>query len=334
MSNDDGSDQDKDSIPLTELHLGLERCLLKLNGKVKHCGRNAFSHLRCAWTIREIDPEMSAFRAITAEEEAASALLLSIQQKKYPGSDRLNHRDHVQKIALTPFFKAVSKTLERIDFAKLTIRLNESATPPTVNILIDMNSVGLKTREPLVGIPDQPLNFSIATGPTNRTAHRFEDELKQIAQGHDVEGIIALIKREANIRNRLLYAGDTGIPRIEFKDGFLIERLRRVTVLLVLTIAIQQTSMHQLFALQCLRSFLLALQKIDAADFGFEHPQHADGFLVEISKMGAQAPSARVGWQATIPITYSYGYYIPEHSHPQSKDVKAPAEHVKTDDVK
>lgn len=227
---------------------------------------------------------MAAFRAITAEEEAASALLLSLQQKGYPGADRLNHRDHVQKLALTPFFHAVSKVLAAVDFANPIIRLEENATPPKISIHFDMSNVGIKTPEKLFGSPDQPLNFSVGSGADGHTAHRFEEELQEIARDRGLDQIVTLIKEEANTRNRLLYAAEGGIPSIQFKDGFLTERLRRVTVLVVIAIAIQQTSMHQLFASQCLRSFLLALKKINSAEFCFESPSRSNGPAVEIAK--------------------------------------------------
>jgi hypothetical protein len=102
MADPDAGTQDETNLSLSDFQMSLERCISKLNGRVKHSGRNAFAHLRMAWSIRRIDPAMAAFRAITAEEEAASALILSLKQKNYPNSSRLNHRDHIQKSALIP----------------------------------------------------------------------------------------------------------------------------------------------------------------------------------------------------------------------------------------
>jgi hypothetical protein len=36
-------------------------------GHSKHCARSAIRHLECAWVLKDIDPEMAVFRAITAE---------------------------------------------------------------------------------------------------------------------------------------------------------------------------------------------------------------------------------------------------------------------------
>jgi len=271
-------------LPLSDFQKTLEQCVGKLGGRVKHCGRSAFHHLRRAWALYGVDNEMSAFRAITAEEEAASALILSLQQKRYPGAKRLNFRDHVHKAALTPFLDAVAKVLALLDFAKPTLRLKPDEDPPRLEVFVDMSRAGLRSPEPLFAQPDEPLNFVVRMenedGPA--TVHMFAHELRQIAEGRGVDTIKAFLEAEANQRNRLLYATDTGIPQVSFEEGFLLERLRRVTVLLTLTIAIQQTPQHQLFAVQCVEAFLRALERMagDGYDFGSLIQEPTSGIVV------------------------------------------------------
>lgn len=55
---------------------------------------NAIKHTNRAWKLRAVDPAMAAFRAITAEEEAAIALFKSLRRLGYPGADKLKIRDH------------------------------------------------------------------------------------------------------------------------------------------------------------------------------------------------------------------------------------------------
>jgi hypothetical protein len=52
-------------------------------GLVKSCAKNAIRHLEKAWDIKDIDPEMSIFRAITAEEEAATSIFIALKEKGY-----------------------------------------------------------------------------------------------------------------------------------------------------------------------------------------------------------------------------------------------------------
>ena len=70
-----------------------------------HCFRSALRHLEKAETLVDVDNEMAAFRAITAEEEASTGLMRAVMELKYPDSDKLKVRDHVQKQAVFPFLK-------------------------------------------------------------------------------------------------------------------------------------------------------------------------------------------------------------------------------------
>lgn len=293
--------------PLTEFHRGLEECVGKLGGRVKHCGRSAFHHLRRAWALHGVDNEMSAFRAITAEEEAASALILSLQQKRYPGAGRLNFRDHLHKAALTPFFNAVAKVLALMDFAKPTLRLSPDADPPRVTFFVDMSRAGVRSPEPLFAEPDEPLNFVIRMESKDGASgvHMFEEQLREVAQGNSLDEIVAFLREEANRRNQLLYATDTGIPAATFTEGFLLERLRRVAVLLTLTVAIQQTPTHQLFAVQYLKAFLRALRKMDGEPFDFGEAEPANlGIFIHKEPNGE--PVAWLGRRYAFRTTVSY----------------------------
>lgn len=296
-------------FPFTEFHHGVERAVNKLGGRVKHCCRNAYAHLRGAARIRSIDPAMAAFRAITAEEEAAAALILSLKQKGYPGADLLNHRNHIHKAALTHFINAVRKVMEVLDTATPTVHLHDT-DPPKISVRIDMSKLGLSTPEPLFGIPDHPLNFSIQKGEGVGLAHRFGEELQGIAMERGVSEIVDLINNEANERNRLFYAGDTGLPHVTVEDGFFLERRRRVMVLLLLTIAIQQTPTHQLFAVQCLRSLLLALRKIEIANFNFETPPQSDGPVVTARILPGEDARATISWRGVGTFSAFFGYAL------------------------
>lgn len=273
MKQETGDENDISSVdspkgrepPFSDFHKGVEDCINKSNGRVRNCGRSAFMHLRRAWGLFDVDKEMSALRAITAEEEAASALILALQQRRYPGADRISFRDHLHKTALTPFFEAVRKVLSVTDFAQPTIKLRPNETPPRVEVFFDMRKVGANLSEPLYAQPDEPLNFSVHNQEKGKApiVHGFEEELREFVSGRGLNDTLAFLRREANLRNQLLYASDEGVPSIDFSEGFLRERLRRVVVLLVLAVAVRQTASHQLFVVQCLRAFLRILRKAE-----------------------------------------------------------------------
>lgn len=93
----------------------------------------AFIHLSLAHRLKDIDPAMALFRAITAEEEAATALLRALQVRRYADAGKLLPRDHLQKAAVYPYLRAITKhasylRINGIKQFKLGIpRNNESA---------------------------------------------------------------------------------------------------------------------------------------------------------------------------------------------------------------
>lgn len=92
----------------TPFELNVVKCLRRASGRSGYAAANAIHHLRRAWDIRSIDPAMAAFRAITAEEGAASALVLLLREKKYPHAARLSFRDHVTTSAAhCPIFVSI-----------------------------------------------------------------------------------------------------------------------------------------------------------------------------------------------------------------------------------
>lgn len=249
-------------MPMEEHHLVAERCADKLTGRIRHSLRSAFHHLRRSWILHPIDPEMSLFRAITAEEEAASALMLALKQRDYPGAGLLKPRDHRHKSAITPFLQAVNNMLaaSEVPTPKLSISVGET---PRLRLSLDIGV--LLGADPLHAEPDNPLNFVLRGGPDG-SVYRFVSELREIADGKSAKDIAALVEQEANLRNRLLYAGDRGYPVAEFPDRTILERRDRVYRMTLLTIAVMQTAQHQLFATQCLSAYLSMLGKI-APDF-------------------------------------------------------------------
>src|SRR5919205_2516033 len=68
-----------------------------------HAANNALRHISKAWDIRNIDQEMAVFRSFCAEEEAAAAIFHALKRLRYLGTEKLDPRNHVQKVAVMPF---------------------------------------------------------------------------------------------------------------------------------------------------------------------------------------------------------------------------------------
>ena len=199
----------------------LDRCIadhiLKMPAPPKWPAFNSIRHLNRAWIIKDIDPQMALFRAITAEEEAATALFLSLKRRGYDGADCLKKKDHLHKNAVIPFIDAISRV-----FAKFGPQM-----PPT-EIFFDT-----KTKSPQLGLrfkhthpvsgetvfahPQPPLHFSLSGGPMGGEMKKedFSLGINEIKKETNVADIIIYLKERANLRNKLLYAGPDGYPSVE-----------------------------------------------------------------------------------------------------------------------
>lgn len=255
--------------PFTAWELEVERALKKVRGRPRHAGLNALRGLRRAWLIAPIDPEMAVFRAITAEEEAATALIAALQRRRYPSATKLNPRRHEDKAGWSPFLQTVEKVFAESGVPPLRYRIDADATPPRIDIFIPGAAYGLGND--IVATPDEPLNGFMSEGGEGRptTVMRFRDQLHRRAVDGGAQNMREFIRAEANLRNRLLYAADSGWPVVKHPDGFLVEKRRPVSLLLSLTIAILQTSMHQLLAVQAVEAYLEALGRMTDENYDF-----------------------------------------------------------------
>jgi hypothetical protein len=293
-------------LPMDEHHLVVEEGALKLTGRIKHCGRSAYRHLRLAWKLRPIDSEMSLFRAITAEEEAAAALILALQRQRYPGANKLDHKKHDQKLAIIPFLDAIQTMLFDAGVKAPTVQISLGKRPQ-LSLAIEIKN-NLENEEPLFGWPDHPLNFVLRHGVgQSAETYLFEKELQSVADGRGLENMIAVVRDVANIRNRILYADDGGYPTVTFRDELIIERRRRVTVIMALTIAILQTPSHQLFAVQCLEAFLRVLRKLTGDGFNFHEATETEGPFLHIEELPDKTQMMKRGYRkrATYRATFS-----------------------------
>lgn len=257
-------DQRPAEYPLTKWHRDLEAAVVKLRGRPRSCGLNAIRCLRRSWVIAPLDPEMALFRAITAEEEAATALIAALQQRRYPGASNLKPRSHPHKAGLTPFLRIIERFLGGIEFPAPQVTLKNDGPVPRIDIRIPVPGG-------LFAVPDEPLNgITHQEEDARLTVLDFSEQAQEYAVEQGSADMLSVIRAEANLRNELLYATDEGIAVVVDVDTALIARRRPVFILLVLTIMILQTSVHQLFAVQVLRSYLRALKALPDDTFDYE----------------------------------------------------------------
>lgn len=191
--------------------LGFDRQLLDWmvendSGHSKECVLSAVNHLKMAYEIKDIDPEIALFRCITAEEEVARAIFLKLREQGYKNTNKIKDKDHKYKQALDLFLGAiqnhfVSYQEYNSNFPKeIHLILNESEKLLEVGLLIE--NIIMKS------IP--PLNFSFKV---NDKPYYFKKELQELAELNSKQ-ILKQIEEKANFRNKIIFAEPKGILKI------------------------------------------------------------------------------------------------------------------------
>ena len=204
---------------------------------------------------------MAAFRSITAEEEAASALMLALQHLNYPNSDLLRSNNHWHKNAIFPFLQIIGSFLaetlgKEIGRYHLHIHKDDKDEESLLKIAF---SIFMTNEEEKWVYPVPPLNLVVCEGSTNQ----FPTFSKQIERFLDIKKqlkLLDLVKTEANQRNQLLYAGPNGYPSVrELDPAFILERRRRVMVMIQVFLLIAPYRTHQSLVTDALEVMLKSI---------------------------------------------------------------------------
>jgi len=188
----------------------------------RNCFRSAINHIEKAELIAELDHEMAAFRAITAEEEAASGLMFCLQELNYPNAEKLKPHDHRHKNAIAAFLIVLSKDIKGL--------MDEHGFSFDLSMQRDGSeniSVQIRNKElfgDFIITPVLPLDHIATTGDKLRS---FTSNINELATTVGVKDILDFIKKEANVRNNLLYANAKGIAILLESPLALIESKRK-----------------------------------------------------------------------------------------------------------
>ncbi len=255
-------------MELTLFETKTEEALEDCKGAVKHCAKNALHHLRKAFKISDIDLEMAAFRGITAEEEAASCLFYTLKNQKYKNSNKLLFKEHTYKQALFPYINSVINNLIELNehnnnpFSTPRLKHIERNNRKALSLLFKINSINM------IAKPIPPLNFNLLDPETDQVL-TFEDSFRKTCQGEQFETALKYVKNIANERNRLLYAGAGGRPKVTGDiTNYLEEQKNKVFVLLHIMLLIDPwiDEGYSAFVQQALDGFLLLLEKIEESE--------------------------------------------------------------------
>jgi len=185
----------------------LEGC----SGRTKWASFNAIAHLRKSVEISKIDPAMAAFRAVCAEEEAATALINSLKEMDYEGADKLYFRNHADKHAVVLFVGTVMQWFQNRkaqageQFGQHRIFFDDIDGRIGLHLSIQLGRSNTAVH------PTPPLHLIVHGAKT--LAEEFQEEMKDLLGVERIHEIRRLIDQRANFRNTLLYATPAGIPK-------------------------------------------------------------------------------------------------------------------------
>lgn len=213
----------------------------------------AFIHLSFAHRIKDIDPAMALFRAITAEEEAASALLRALLAKGYAETSKLMPKDHLQKAAVYPFLVAIAKHTSylRINGIKeVRLGIPKHDETPRLQLALVLGGVN----DGIVARPVPPLNLAIREAGE---AVNYRKYFLELISPSGFEDIQKYLNAKKNQRNLLLYASPSGLlnPGL-ITDATLLDYKRRIMTVLKATLLIWPYKETQPFVQEAVGSFL------------------------------------------------------------------------------
>jgi hypothetical protein len=198
---------------------------------------------------------MAVFRAITAEEESATAVFHALMRVGYQGSKKLNPRNHIHKAALHPFLAAIENNfvLAHLDVFQPAVEIDSREGIPRLKTRITLTS---EEGKQMWGYPIPPLHLELKL---NGKVHNFADELLQLTDKQTIDKVIDAIKTRANTRNQVLYATRQGIPCVsELPDDFFFKKRDRLFLNLIVYLLIDPYPVQQ-FVQQALNGFLSML---------------------------------------------------------------------------
>ncbi len=236
----------------------LRRIAAELPKAVRFRIENAFQHIDRSLALLPIDREMASFRAITAEEEAVTALLTALRLHRYPNWKRLNARFHTHKAAVLLAIEAIQLSYAR---GLTTFQLVFDFEKRRIDVKIPLSEFGVRGAglDDLCIQPVEPLDLYHARkgleGEPDQPDY-FARELAEIVARSEAQDLWSLVKERANQRNTLLYASDNALPSSKFNGEGHAFRRRRVMLVVALTVMILQSREHLTTVRQAMKAIL------------------------------------------------------------------------------
>lgn len=212
---------------LPELRKVIEAC----TAQVKWAGMNAFEYLKSANDLVASHPNLAAFSAICAEEEAAAALIHSVKTLRYPGAKKIKFTSHPHKHAVFIFVRLVVSWYQSHQqtpdwpFRPLEFKVGPEGKRMALHIVLPLKAY------PYAANPYPPLNLRVEGASSLESV--LIKQMADFLNTTEVDKVRSMIERAAGYRNELLYASSKGLPAPKGNvDQFITHQLEKVAILL------------------------------------------------------------------------------------------------------
>jgi hypothetical protein len=202
---------------------------------------------------------MAVFRAVTAEEEAATSLIYALHRHKYAGAGRIHGRDHRHKAAILPFLRVIVEWFARMEAPPIQVYVETVGELERLNIQLEIT---LPDGTKRLARPDQPFNGEIRPAGLEQQAD-LSREIEALANPENLRRLRETIDERANLRNQILFAAVDGLPNVQLDaDRFLHNKATDVFTLLTLFLLVDQYREQQMFVTQVLGAFVPLIQQL------------------------------------------------------------------------
>jgi hypothetical protein len=241
-----------------DLDAALRQLASTMPGAVKFRVLSALEHFDRSSQLFDVDKEMASFRAITGEEEAATALIAAIRARRYRHAADFNPRDHQQKAAVMACVMAISTQMAPM---LAEFQLTFDFEKKRIDVKVPLSNFNVAGGENYAIQPIEPLDLvhSVEGAGERRP---FDEALKRLAARSNYENIKRMVSSQANARNVILYASDSSLPRSAATREALANRKTRGLILLVLSAMVLQSRKHLALVSQAIETFLGVVSRL------------------------------------------------------------------------
>lgn len=252
------------SKELTSFDKRLFEVALNTKGECGIALKSAVRHIERSLILVDSMPEVSAFLAMTAEEEIVTGLFHLLKQKQFSGSEKLNKNNHLHKQGVYLFTQLLLESVfNHLIGQNVQLRFDDNNV---LRLDVPLSSFGKEVRDEngneLFISPIPPLGTLSVDENGNHKS--YDKDIHDLAKSKNISNINSYLKKIANQRNKVLYATPNKIPECKNADEIVKDKIRVMTGIVIMFLLIfPHQAKRQILVQDALNAYLQVLGKIE-----------------------------------------------------------------------